>query len=128
MGSGTNFTKIRYLPKCSSCISCGFVHFNGERNVFSKEQNSHCLSYQSTDPFSLEGHLLSCLSEMQNLGEMSCGLMTLPILLLTEVDVNITILIVIKNGHGQNHGTWNHLLNYPGKLLVDIRRAGLGHG
>lgn len=86
------------------------------------------LSYQSTDPFSLEGHLLSCLSEMKNLGEMSCGLMTLPILLLTEVDVNITTLIVIKYGHGQNHGTWNHLLNYPGKLLVDIRRAGLGHG
>lgn len=110
MGSWTNFTKIRYLA--NMFFLWAFSYISVGEGICSQISRTHITLDQPIDLFSPEGHLLSCLLEMEKLWDMSCGLITLPILLpLIEIEVNITVFIIIKYWHGQNHRTWKYLLN-----------------
>ena len=117
---GPNFKKVHLPDKvffwASLCFSIG-----RETCLQSKKAPGrvHIVSVHSED--FLVGYL-SCLPGMRNFGEVDCGLITPPILLLIEVEVNINIY---NNKHtdlaeSQNLGT---LFNYLSKPHVEIGKS-----
>ena len=56
----------------------------------------HVVLIQSKEFFVPEGHLLSCLPEMERFWEVDCGLISLPVLTQIEVGENITIFMLVS--------------------------------
>lgn len=56
----------------------------------------HIVLIQSKEFFIPEGHILSCLPGMERFWEVDCGLISLPVLILIEVEENITIFMLIS--------------------------------